>query len=74
VAILPMDRRDRLAELLTDDGVETLKHLAHEGMGENTLRAASVGPRLFGGLGGRRDRLAAAMAEDRGARVEIRGA
>ena len=22
VAILPMDRRDRLAELLTDDGVE----------------------------------------------------
>jgi hypothetical protein len=31
-AILPMDRRDRLAELLTDD-VETLKHLAREGMG-----------------------------------------
>jgi hypothetical protein len=27
-AILPMDRRDRLAELLTDDDVETLKHLA----------------------------------------------
>jgi hypothetical protein len=38
-AILPMDRRDRLAELLTDDGVETLKHLAREGMGENSLRA-----------------------------------
>ena len=38
-AILPMDRRDRLAELLTDDDVETLKHLAREGMGENTLRA-----------------------------------
>jgi hypothetical protein len=33
-AILPMDRRDRLAELLTDDDVETLKHLAREGMGE----------------------------------------
>jgi hypothetical protein len=38
-AILPMDRRDRLAELLTDDDVETLKHLAREGMGENSLRA-----------------------------------
>jgi hypothetical protein len=30
---------DRLAELLTDDDVETLKHLAREGMGENSLRA-----------------------------------
>jgi hypothetical protein len=38
-AILPMDRRDRLAELLTDDDVETLKHLAREGMGEDSLRA-----------------------------------
>ncbi|HKN27884.1 MAG TPA: integrase, partial [Roseiarcus sp.] len=38
-AILPADRRDRLAQLLTDDDVETLKHLAREGMGENTLRA-----------------------------------
>lgn len=38
-AILPMDRRDRLAQLLTDDDVETLKHLAREGMGENSLRA-----------------------------------
>lgn len=37
-AILPMDRRDRLA-LLTDDDVATLKHLAREGMGENSLRA-----------------------------------
>jgi hypothetical protein len=37
--ILPMERRDRLAELLTDDDVATLKHLAQEGMGENTLRA-----------------------------------
>lgn len=38
-AILPMDRRDRLGEILTDDDVETLKHLAREGMGENSLRA-----------------------------------
>jgi len=27
-AILPMGRRDRLAELFTDDDVETLEHLA----------------------------------------------
>lgn len=38
-AILPFDRRDQLAEILTDDDVETLKHLASEGMGDNTLRA-----------------------------------
>lgn len=38
-AILPMDRRDRLAQLLTDDDVETLKHLAREGIGENSVRA-----------------------------------
>lgn len=38
-AILPFDRRDQFAALLTDDDVATLKHLAQEGMGENTLRA-----------------------------------
>ncbi|HWU62583.1 MAG TPA: site-specific integrase [Ensifer sp.] len=38
-AILPFDRRDQLAVLLTDEDVATLKHLATEGMGENTLRA-----------------------------------
>lgn len=38
-AILPYGRRDQLAELLTDDDVATLKHLAGAGMGENTLRA-----------------------------------
>src|SRR5215211_4454176 len=38
-AILPMDGRDRLAELLTDDDVATLTHLARAGMGANTLRA-----------------------------------
>lgn len=38
-AILPMDRRDRLAQILTDDDVATLKHLTHAGMGANTLRA-----------------------------------
>ncbi len=38
-AILPFDRRDQLATLLTDDDVATLKYLAGEGMGDNTLRA-----------------------------------
>ncbi|MCT7378642.1 site-specific integrase [Chelativorans salis] len=38
-SVLPFDRRDRLAELLTDDDVETLRHLAKEGIGANSLRA-----------------------------------
>jgi integrase len=38
-AILPFDRREQLAELLTDDDIATLKHLAREGMGKNSLRA-----------------------------------
>ncbi|MGY5810146.1 site-specific integrase [Rhizobium sp. LEGMi198b] len=38
-AILPFDRRDQLAALLTDEDVATLKHLAKQGMGDNTLRA-----------------------------------
>ena len=38
-AILMMDRAGRRAEILTDDDVETLKHLAREGMDENRLRA-----------------------------------
>ncbi|PRA45269.1 integrase [Ochrobactrum sp. MYb68] len=38
-AVLPLNRRDMLADILTDDDVETLRHLVNEGMGENTLRA-----------------------------------
>ncbi|WP_184772887.1 site-specific integrase [Aminobacter carboxidus] len=38
-SVLPFDRRDFLAEILTDDDVETLRHLAKEGIGENSLRA-----------------------------------
>jgi hypothetical protein len=34
-----MDRRDELAELLTDQDAETLPHLVNQGMGDNTLRA-----------------------------------
>jgi site-specific recombinase XerD len=37
--ILPPERRDQLATILTDDDVATLRHLAKEGMGENSLRA-----------------------------------
>ena len=38
-AILPLDRRDLLAALLTDDDVDTLRHLARQGIGQNSLRA-----------------------------------
>jgi len=38
-AVLPLERRDELAELLTDQNVDTLRHLVNEGMAENTLRA-----------------------------------
>ncbi|NNH65900.1 site-specific integrase [Rhizobium laguerreae] len=38
-AVLPIERRDELAELLTDHDVETLRHLVNQGMGGNTLRA-----------------------------------
>ncbi|WP_434063665.1 site-specific integrase [Ochrobactrum quorumnocens] len=34
-----MHRRDMLAGILSDEDVETLRHLVNEGMGENTLRA-----------------------------------
>jgi hypothetical protein len=37
--ILPADRREALAALLTDEDVATLRHLAEEGMGANTLHA-----------------------------------
>ncbi|EUB98267.1 hypothetical protein PMI07_006581 [Rhizobium sp. CF080] len=38
-AVLPIDRRDELAEPLTDQDVATLRHLINDGMGDNTLRA-----------------------------------
>jgi hypothetical protein len=37
--VLPLERRDELAELLSDQDVETLRYLVNEGMGDNTLRA-----------------------------------
>ncbi|MEH7844727.1 site-specific integrase [Rhizobium laguerreae] len=41
-AVLPLERRDELAELLTDQDVETLRHLVNQGMGNNTLRALTA--------------------------------
>jgi len=38
-AVLPADRRDRLATVLSGDDIATLRHLAKRGIGENTLRA-----------------------------------
>ncbi len=38
-AVLPIDRRDKLAEILTDADIETLRHLVNAGTGDNTLRA-----------------------------------
>lgn len=38
-AALPIERRDELAELLTDHDVETLRHRVNEGIGANSLRA-----------------------------------
>lgn len=38
-AVLPVERRDELAELLTEKDIETLRHLVNQGMGDNTLRA-----------------------------------
>lgn len=37
--VLPMGRRDELAEILSDEDFNTLRHLVNEGMGANSLRA-----------------------------------
>jgi integrase len=38
-SVLPFGRRELLAELLTEDDIHTLRHLARKGIGENSLRA-----------------------------------
>ena len=38
-SVLPINRRDELAKLLTDQDIETLRHLVNQGVGDNTLRA-----------------------------------
>ena len=72
-AVLPMDRRDRLAQLLTDDDVETLKHLARRGMGENTLRALASDLAYLEAWAVRGDRRSPALAGGRGDPLEVRG-
>ncbi len=42
-AVLPIERRDELAELPTDQDIETLRHLVNEGMGDNTCGRSSFG-------------------------------
>lgn len=34
-AVLPLDRRDELAEILSDEDAKTLRHLVNECMGAN---------------------------------------
>ena len=70
-AILPMDRRDRLAQLLTDDDVATLKHLAREGMGENSLRALASDLAYLEGWSQAATGKKLAVASDRGADAKI---
>jgi hypothetical protein len=43
--VLPLERRDQLAALLTDQDVATPRHRVERGMGENTLRPC-LRPRL----------------------------
>lgn len=52
-AVLPLERRDELAELLTDQDVETLRHLVNQGMGDNTLRALTSDLAYLEAWGGR---------------------
>ncbi|SCX35111.1 hypothetical protein DSM25559_4806 [Agrobacterium rosae] len=47
-AVLPIERRDELAELLTDQDIETLRHLVNVGMGADTLRALTSCERMIG--------------------------
>jgi hypothetical protein len=42
--MLPIKRRDELAELLTDQDVEMPRHPVNAGIGENPLRALTVRP------------------------------
>ena len=45
-AILPADRRDQLAKILTDDDVATLKHLAKRRHGREFAARPRLRPRL----------------------------
>ena len=49
-AVLPLERRDELAELLTNQDVETLRHLVNQGMGDKRLRALTSDLAYLAGL------------------------
>jgi hypothetical protein len=70
-AVLPIERRDELAELLTDQDVETLRHLVNQGMGDNTLRALTSDLAYLEAWGWRRPEVPA-LAGARSAAAEIR--
>jgi len=69
----PIDRRDKLAELLTDADVETLRHMVN-GNGRQHAAGARLRSRLSRGLVASGDRQPPAMAGAGSAVVEIRHA
>jgi integrase len=71
-SVLPIDRRDELAELLTDRDIETLRHLVNQGMGANTLRALTSDLAYLEAWGAGGNRKVPALAGARGAAAEIR--
>jgi hypothetical protein len=71
-SVLPIERRNELAELLTDHDIETLRHLVNEGMGNNTLRAITSDLAYLEALGTCGDRTVFALAGTRGVAAQIR--
>jgi len=73
-AILPMDRRDRLVEILTDEGRRDFKASRQGRHGREQSSGARLRSRLSRGLGfAGGDRNPPALAGPRGAGIEIRG-
>ncbi len=62
-AILPMDRRDRLADILADEDAATLKHLAKQGMGEGFGKPTPRGENSLREIGSRRLRRRTPLAQ-----------
>ena len=73
-SVLPFDRREVLAELLTDEDVETLRHLAKARHRRELPARARFRPRLSRSLVGCRHRKTAALAGAGGTADQVRGA
>ena len=71
-SVLPFDRREVLAEILTDDDVETLRHLAKEGIGDNSLRALASDLGYLEAWSAGRHRKTAALAGAGGTADQVR--